>query len=118
MSAVSPGEEFSEQEVTYITEVDGRVIIIERVPARVSLTTGERLYSPETVERIQAIIWGQAGPVKSWCLPYWRDGIETRVFVARDSTTARATHPFPPLAKGGPGGGGAGALANENDSSR
>jgi len=43
MSAVFPREEFSEQEVTYITEVDGRVIIIERVPTRVSLTTGERL---------------------------------------------------------------------------
>lgn len=60
MSAVVPREEFSEQEATYITEVDGRVIIVERVPARVSLTTGERLYSPETVERIQANIWGQS----------------------------------------------------------
>ena len=71
MSAVSPGEEFSEQEVTYITEVDGRVIIIERVPARVSLSTGERLYSPETVERIQAIIWGQSPPARTVSAPVY-----------------------------------------------
>ena len=71
MSAVCPREEFSEQEVTYITEVDGRVIIIERVPARVSLSTGERLYSPETVERIQAIIWGQAPPARTVSAPVY-----------------------------------------------
>ena len=69
MSAVFPREEFSEQEVTYITQVDGRVIIIEHVPARVSLSTGERLYSPETVERIQAIIWGQVPPVRTVTAP-------------------------------------------------
>jgi HTH-type transcriptional regulator / antitoxin MqsA len=71
MSAVSPREEFSEQEVTYISEVEGRVIIIERVPARVSLSTGERLYSPETVERIQAIIWGQAPPARTVSAPVY-----------------------------------------------
>jgi len=71
MSAVSPREEFSEQEVTYVAEVDGRVIIIERVPARVSLSTGERLYSPETVERIQAIIWGQAPPARTVSAPVY-----------------------------------------------
>ncbi|MGA7501196.1 MAG: hypothetical protein WBX00_31065 [Isosphaeraceae bacterium] len=71
MSAVFPREEFSEQEVTYITEVDERVIIIERVPARVSLTTGERLYSPETVERIQAIIWGQSLPARTVSTPVY-----------------------------------------------
>ena len=71
MSVVFPREEFSEQEVTYITEVDGRVIIVERVPARVALTTGERLYSPETVQRIQAIIWGQSPPVRTVLAPVY-----------------------------------------------
>lgn len=71
MSAVAPCEQFSEQEVTYITEVDDRVIIIEHVPARVSLTTGERFYSPETVERIQAIIWGQVPPARTVSAPVY-----------------------------------------------
>ena len=65
MSDADPTEEFLEQEVTYIAEVDGRPFMIERVPARVSRTTGERLYAPETVERIQAIVWGQAPPVRT-----------------------------------------------------
>jgi hypothetical protein len=46
----------------YTLEVDGRFVIIEQVPARVSLRTGERFFSPETVERLQQIIWGQKAP--------------------------------------------------------
>ena len=71
MSAEYPHEEFSEQEVTYIAEVDGRLVIIERVPARVSLATGERLYSPETVERIQAIVWGHLPPARTISAPVY-----------------------------------------------
>jgi hypothetical protein len=71
MSAAYPHEEFSEQEVTYIAEVEGRLIIIEHVPARVSLATGEKLYSPETVERIQAIIWGQLPPSRTISAPVY-----------------------------------------------
>ena len=48
--------------MTYLAEVDGRIIVIEGVPARVSLLTGERLYAPETVERIQAIVRGELPP--------------------------------------------------------
>jgi hypothetical protein len=62
MSAADPPEEFSEQEVTYIAEIEGRLVVIEGVPARVSCITGERFYAPETVERIQAIVWGQSPP--------------------------------------------------------
>jgi YgiT-type zinc finger domain-containing protein len=46
-------ETFVERKVTYTIEVDGKFIIIENVPARVCLETGERLFSPETVERLQ-----------------------------------------------------------------
>jgi hypothetical protein len=71
MSAADTTEEFSEQEVTYMAEVDGRLVVIERVPARVSRTTGERLYAPETVERIQAIIWGQSPPARTISAPVY-----------------------------------------------
>jgi hypothetical protein len=50
-------ESFSEQEVTYTLEIDGRFVIVEHVPARVSLRTGERFFAPETVKRIQRIVW-------------------------------------------------------------
>ena len=48
-----------EQQVTYTLEMDGKFIIIENVPARVCLETGERFFSPETVERLQQTVWGQ-----------------------------------------------------------
>ena len=55
-------ETFVEQEVTYTLEVHGRFIIIEHVPARVSLQTGERFFSPATVEQLQTIVWDEKAP--------------------------------------------------------
>jgi len=43
--------------VTYDIEVDGRLLLIENVPARVNVETGERYISPETVERLQQTVW-------------------------------------------------------------
>ncbi len=54
------------------------------------------------------------GVMKSRGLACLIDGFETRVFVARDRIKARAIHPFPPLAKGGPGGVGAHASERVN----
>jgi hypothetical protein len=50
-------EPLEEQKVTYSLEVEGRFILIENVPARVNVETGERFFSPETVERLQRTIW-------------------------------------------------------------
>lgn len=55
-------ETMVEQKVTYVLEVDGKFIIIENVPARVCLETGERFFSPETVERLQQTVWGEKKP--------------------------------------------------------
>ena len=49
-------ETFVEQTVTYTLEVRGRFVLIEHVPARVCVQTGERFFSPETVERFEKII--------------------------------------------------------------
>ena len=57
-----PEETFMEQEVTYTLEVHGRFFIIEHVPARVSLQTGERLFSPDTVEQLQTLVWDEKVP--------------------------------------------------------
>ena len=42
--------------VTYTLEVEGPIVVIEHVPARVDDQTGERYFSPETVERIRHIV--------------------------------------------------------------
>ena len=57
-----PEETLAGQEVTYTLEVQGRFIIIEHVPARVSLQTGERFFSPDTVEQLQTIVWDEKVP--------------------------------------------------------
>ena len=64
-------ETFVEQKVTYVLEQQGKVLIIENVPARVCRETGERLFTPETVERLQQIVWEQRKPTRV---------IETSVF--------------------------------------
>ena len=56
MNTESPKETFVVQQVTYTLEVRGKFFIIEHVPARVCVKTGEQLFSPETVERLQRTI--------------------------------------------------------------
>jgi hypothetical protein len=65
-------EQFREERVTYTLGDGERFIVIENVPARVSLRTGERLFSPETVERIQAIAWGEGTPVRTLETPVFQ----------------------------------------------
>ena len=57
-------ETFVEQKVTYVLEQQGKVLIIENVPASVCRETGERLFTPETVERLQQIVWEQRKPTR------------------------------------------------------
>ena len=57
-------ETFEEHLVTYTQEVDGRFIVVEHVPARVCRETGEQLFGPETVSRLQAIIRSRLKPVR------------------------------------------------------
>ena len=50
--------------VTYVLEQGGRVVIVEHVPARVSVETGERFFAPDIVERLQHIVWEQRKPTR------------------------------------------------------
>ena len=55
-------ETFVERRVTYTMELDGKLILVENVPARVNVDTGERLYAPETVEHLHALVRGGRHP--------------------------------------------------------
>ncbi len=57
-------ENFVDAKVTYHIEVDGSLIVVENVPARVDLETGERLFSPETVERLQELVRARSRPTR------------------------------------------------------
>jgi YgiT-type zinc finger domain-containing protein len=57
-------ENLVERAVTYTLEMDGKLFVIENVPARVDTETGEQFFSPETVERLQEILQGHEKPVR------------------------------------------------------
>ena len=61
---MSAKETMVERKVTYTLEKDGRFVIVENVPARVCLETGEQFFSPETVERLQRMLWEDEKPKK------------------------------------------------------
>ncbi|MFP4437660.1 MAG: hypothetical protein ACLFVO_10455 [Chloroflexaceae bacterium] len=45
-------------------ELNGEIVVIRNVPARVNLETGERRFAPETVEQIQAILRSGKAPTE------------------------------------------------------
>ncbi len=55
-------ERLVEQHVTYTVEINGKLVVIENVPARVNQETGEQFFAPETVERLQELIWQEREP--------------------------------------------------------
>jgi YgiT-type zinc finger domain-containing protein len=62
MSDTAWNETMVECKVTYTLKSSGKFIIIENVPARVCEETGEQLFSPETVEKLQQMVWGRQKP--------------------------------------------------------
>lgn len=67
-------EPLVEQTVTYHIESDGQLLLIENVPARVNVETGERYFAPETVERLQQAVWGRCRPVRTVETPVYEYG--------------------------------------------
>ena len=58
-------ETMIERTVTYSLEIDGQFFLVENVPARVNIETGERHFSPETVERLQKMVWERCRPIRT-----------------------------------------------------
>lgn len=57
-------ETFVDRTVTYVLDLADQIIVIENVPARVCVETGERLFAPQVVERLQQTIWEEQKPKK------------------------------------------------------
>lgn len=60
-----------EENVSYTLFYEGHWVIVENVPAKVCHQCGEKLFSPDTVDRLQTTIWSKHKPAKK---------IETPVF--------------------------------------
>ena len=64
MTTARPVENFNEERVTYALQVGDKLVLVENVPARVCVQTGERLFAPEVVEQLQEIVWDQKRPIR------------------------------------------------------
>jgi YgiT-type zinc finger domain-containing protein len=51
--------DLEEKTITYPTEYEGRVVIVENVPALVCKQCGETLFRPDVAEKLQKIVWGE-----------------------------------------------------------
>lgn len=71
MNAYQWNEKLVERKVTYTLDLNGQLIVIENVPARVNVETGEQLFSPDTVERLQKIVWQQSQPKRMMQVPVY-----------------------------------------------
>ena len=57
--------QLEKKEVRYTLLKGDQFIIIENVPARVDVETGEEYFSPQTVEQLQKIILEKDKPVRT-----------------------------------------------------
>ena len=48
-------EAFVEKRVIYHIEVNGQLILVENVPARINVDAGEWMFAPQTVQHLQEI---------------------------------------------------------------
>ena len=64
-------ETMVERRVSYTLEVQGKLVVVENVPARVCLETGEQFFSPETVEKLQQMAWGKLQPKRTIQTPVY-----------------------------------------------
>lgn len=55
-------ETLVEKQVTYTLNLNGRIVLIDNVPARVNEETGEQFFSPSTVERLQQTVLNEKEP--------------------------------------------------------
>jgi len=71
MSSEDRKEKLVNKEVTYTLFKDGQFYIVENVPARVDVETGEQFFSPKTVEHLHKIILGQKKPERTIQTPVY-----------------------------------------------
>lgn len=72
MSVNSQDEFLVNKLVTYSLNLEGQIIVVENVPARVNEETGEQFFAPETVEQLQELILGEDEPFGFVEVPVYR----------------------------------------------
>jgi YgiT-type zinc finger domain-containing protein len=61
-------EESQEELVEEVFQIDGKYVLVDRIPATVCARCGEETFSRETTEKIRLMVQGRTKPVKSIAL--------------------------------------------------
>ena len=69
--SVCSSDEYRERLIRYSLDYDGRLVVIENVPARVCDRCGEVSVAPEVVDRLQRTVWSNERPHRT---------VETQVY--------------------------------------
>ena len=59
------------KKVIYSQIFEGRLVVVEDVPAWVCEQCGEVFYEPDVVERLQELIWSRSEPQRVISVPVW-----------------------------------------------
>lgn len=57
--------EYREEVVNEVFQIDGKPVLVERIPAQVCTRCGEEIFSRETTEKVRLLVHGKAKPIKS-----------------------------------------------------
>ncbi|MEX0787053.1 MAG: type II toxin-antitoxin system MqsA family antitoxin [Dehalococcoidia bacterium] len=57
--------------ITYVSQHDGRVTIIENVPALVCSQCSEQSLRPDVADKIQQLVWNQPAPKRQDSVPVY-----------------------------------------------
>lgn len=62
---------YEPKSIVHTVRFQGHTIVIDNVPARVNLDTGEQLFAPATVEHLQRLIWKNKRPARIMQVPVY-----------------------------------------------
>ena len=65
---VCHSQESREELVEEIFQIDGKYLLVDRIPATVCVRCGEETFSRETTERVRRLVHGNSKPTKSLAL--------------------------------------------------
>jgi YgiT-type zinc finger domain-containing protein len=54
-----------EELVNEVIQIDGKPVLVEKIPVQVCARCGEEFFSKETVEKVRLLVHGRAKPIKS-----------------------------------------------------
>ena len=63
--SVCSASEIREEQVEEVFRIDGKYVLVDRIPATVWARCGEETFSRESTERIRLMVHGQTKPTKS-----------------------------------------------------